>query len=241
MKKALLIIFGAAAIFCSNAANAQNYSLDKDTAKATVYHNGFTELKIKVTNTASHSYKLTWKVVSHTLPIPAWTINGFGICDNETCVNFNKDDATLTASKETLPFAPSESFDYKMQIEVSSIPTGGPYYVTTNITDGTTSKTAVFELTNRFPTSVTTINRSKEDVVMYPNPARDELNVIYNGNSSIKNIAVYNLIGKVVNVYKVTSNNNANLDISSIPSGIYFIRLVDAQGRVVATRKFTHQ
>lgn len=238
MKKALLIIFGAAGILCSNIATAQNYTLDKDTAKATVYNNGFAELKIKLTNTASHSYKLTWKVVSHTLPA-GWTSNGFGICDNETCVTYNTETGFLP--KETLPVNPNDHFDYKMQIDVSGIPTGGPYYVNTTITDGTTTKNPVFELTNRFATGIPTVNRMKDDVVMYPNPAHDELNVIYNGNSSIKNIAVYNLIGKVVNVYKVTGNNNANLDISSIPSGIYFVRLVDAQGHVIATRKFTHQ
>ncbi len=239
MKKTLLIIFGAAAMMCPNMMKAQNYSVDKDTARGTIYNNGFLEIKNKVTNTAPTSITLDWHVTGHTLPA-SWTVNGFGICDNANCYNYNSNQ-TINTQRTSDPLASNANFDYKLQIDVSALPTGGPYYIMTTVTDGTTTKNPVFELTNRFPTGVSTLNMVKEDVIMYPNPAHGELNIIYNGNASIKNIAVYNLIGKVVNVYKVTSNNNANLDISSIPSGIYFVRLVDAQGRVVATRKFTHQ
>jgi len=238
MKKALLMIFGAVGMLSSYFATAQSYTLAYDTARATVYNNGFTEIKNKVTNTSPTSLTFNWKVTGHTLP-SSWTVSGFGICDNQTCINYAST-GDLNQNNQSLPLASSATFDFKLQIDVAALPTGGPYYIMTEITDGTTTETPVFELTNRFTTGVT-INKVKEDVIMYPNPARNELNVIYNGNSSIKNIAVYNLIGKVVNVYKVTSNNNANLDISTIPSGIYFVRLVDAQGRVIATRKFTHQ
>lgn len=242
MKKTLLVILGAAGLLCSNIAVAQNFTVDKDTAKGVIYNNGFLEIKDKVTNTSSNSITLDWKVISHTLP-STWTVNGFGICDNQTCINYISDNPpSLNKVNTAGAMSPSDNFDFKFQIEVAALPTGGPYYVTTSATDGTTTDTIVYEIINRFPTSVSNINRAnKEDVIMYPNPARGELNVIYNGKASIKNISVYNLIGKAVSVYKVTSNNNASLDISSIPSGIYFIRLVDAQGRVVATRKFTHQ
>jgi hypothetical protein len=63
---------------------------------------------------------------------------------------------------------------------------------------------------------------------------------LFNEAAGIRNIAVYNLIGKPVMVYKVTDNNSAKLNIGSIPSGVYFLRLFDGQGRVTAIRKFTH-
>jgi hypothetical protein len=238
MKKTLLIIFGAAGILCSTMANSQTFTLEKDTARGIVLNNSYAEIHNKVINTSPGSVQVSWKVTSISLP-SAWTINGFGICDNQLCLNYFN--ATQFALKVADPLASNENFDYKLAIDVSALPWGGPYYVTTNMTDGTTTKNPVFEIYKGFPTNVPTVNKSKEDVVMYPNPAHNELNIVYNGSSNIKNIAVYNLIGKAVNVYKVTSDNNANLDISSIPSGIYFVRLLDAQGRVVATRKFTHQ
>jgi hypothetical protein len=78
------------------------------------------------------------------------------------------------------------------------------------------------------------------DVAIFPNPARNEVNVAVDPALGIKTISVYNLIGKVVISSKVTSNN-VKMDIEDIPVGIYFLRAIDAQGRVITTRKFTHQ
>lgn len=89
-------------------------------------------------------------------------------------------------------------------------------------------------------TGIQSVNKTSDIVSLYPNPAGSELNVLFDGNAGIRNIIVYNMIGKPVTVYKV-NGSSAKLDIENIPSGIYFIRLTDAQGHVMATRKFTHQ
>jgi hypothetical protein len=89
-------------------------------------------------------------------------------------------------------------------------------------------------------TGIQSINRASDIITLYPNPAGYELNVLYDANAGIRNIIVYNMIGKPVTVYKV-AGNSARLDIENIPSGIYFIRMVDGQGHVMATRRFTHQ
>jgi hypothetical protein len=88
--------------------------------------------------------------------------------------------------------------------------------------------------------SVPTITHSANDVLLYPNPANNELNVVYDGSADIKNIGVYNIIGKLLTVYKV-SGASANLNLEHIPSGIYFVRLLNSQGNAVVTRKFTKQ
>jgi hypothetical protein len=82
--------------------------------------------------------------------------------------------------------------------------------------------------------------QGKNDVILYPNPASNYLNVIFNPDAGIKNIAIYNLIGRVVSVFRV-SGNSAKLDIDNTPSGIYFVRLMTDQGEIIATRKFTRQ
>ena len=83
---------------------------------------------------------------------------------------------------------------------------------------------------------------SSDDVVLFPNPAREAVNVIFDGRAGVKTIAIYNLIGKMVSpVYKPSGNNSAKIDVNEMPAGVYFIRLMDGQGRVVATRRFVHQ
>jgi hypothetical protein len=77
-------------------------------------------------------------------------------------------------------------------------------------------------------------------VSLYPNPANSEVNVVYDEAADIKSIGIYNIIGKLMTVYKV-SGKSANLNIENIPAGIYFVRLLNGQGQVVVTRKFTKQ
>ncbi|MES2704062.1 MAG: T9SS type A sorting domain-containing protein [Bacteroidota bacterium] len=85
------------------------------------------------------------------------------------------------------------------------------------------------------------IVRCADDALIYPNPAGNELNVLYEATSDIKNIAVYNLIGKMVAVYKVTGNSSANLNLDGVSPGIYFVRLFNSQGEAVISKKFTRQ
>src|SRR3954471_18984322 len=80
-------------------------------------------------------------------------------------------------------------------------------------------------------TGIQSINRASDIITLYPNPAGNELNVLYDANAGIRNIIVYNMIGKPVMVYKVTGNS-AKLDIENIPSCIYFIRMIDGQSHV---------
>jgi len=120
--------------------------------------------------------------------------------------------------------------------------TGGTHWMTVSIYDPTplgTSQTMTF-IINKTTTGVPSVTSSSNDAILYPNPANNELNVVYDASADIKNIAVYNIIGKVMTVYKVTGSN-ANLNIENIPSGVYFVRLYNDQGNVVVTRKFTKQ
>ncbi len=83
---------------------------------------------------------------------------------------------------------------------------------------------------------------SADDIILYPNPAREAVNVIFDEKFNVRTIAVYNLIGKLMGpIYKPASNNSAKIDLSDMPTGIYFLRLMDAQGHFVATRRFTRQ
>lgn len=80
-----------------------------------------------------------------------------------------------------------------------------------------------------------------EELSVYPNPATTELNVVYGPGTSVRNIAIYNLIGKVMNVYKAGDAGSANLNLDGIPEGIYYVWLMNPKGDVIATKKFTKQ
>lgn len=98
---------------------------------------------------------------------------------------------------------------------------------------------AAFEYNSEYATGINNVAK-QDNIVIYPNPARSEVNIVFDRSADIKSIAIYNLIGKAVTVYKV-NGNSAKLDVESIPSGIYFLRMLDGLGHVITTRKFVHQ
>jgi hypothetical protein len=83
------------------------------------------------------------------------------------------------------------------------------------------------------------IKQGQDEVTVYPNPAFNELNIVYGTNADVKNIAVYNLIGKLITIYKAAEMGSANLNIENIPGGVYYVWLVNSRGDVIATKKFT--
>jgi hypothetical protein len=83
--------------------------------------------------------------------------------------------------------------------------------------------------------------KTTDETLLYPNPAVQEINIVYSAQANIKSIAIYNIIGRILTVYKVSDNNSANLQLENIPSGVYFVRLFNSSGEAVVTKKFTKQ
>ncbi len=244
MKKIILGAFVLATALFNKEAAAQSFTIEKDTVKYVLY--GFADIHNKITNTGSTPMTVNWRVIDHTLPI-SWQ-EGAGICDNVTCYTggvLGQSASTPAAPPYTPPgnMLETDTFsgilDFKLQMGVGSAVTGGPFYITIEVSEGTTTDTMTFAM-YKYATNVNKTVKSDNNITIYPNPARSEVNVLFDANSDIRNIAVYNLIGKPVSVYRV-SNGSAKLDIDNIPAGIYFMRFVDGTGKIVATRKFTHQ
>ena len=73
---------------------------------------------------------------------------------------------------------------------------------------------------------------------VYPNPATNFITVNYIGNSISYNYQLMNSLGQVLLSGK---NEQANINVSSIPTGIYFLKLTNKEGdsgvkRVVVSR-----
>lgn len=235
MKKFLLIglsLFTIAA--AKNSFAQQTFSFPKDTVRYAVQYNGVEDVSNNVKNETTSPLKINWKIVDHNMPT-TWS-STFGLCDNVTCYGANIVGKPGT-SQLTDTFSSTLPFKISMQFNNSDPSTR---YVTVELKEGiyTDSMTFIME---KFPSNVNNVKQNNDGISLYPNPASDELNVRFSAAAGINYITVYNMIGKALTVYKVTASNSAKLDIQNLPSGIYFIRLSDNQGRIVATRKFTRQ
>lgn len=83
-----------------------------------------------------------------------------------------------------------------------------------------------------FTLGTETFEVNNNSFLVYPNPAKNEINI--KGNANLSNLAVYDLTGK-----KVISQNslvNNKLDITNLNTGIYLLNLVTDKGTVITKK-----
>ena len=76
------------------------------------------------------------------------------------------------------------------------------------------------------------IHQLDNNVMIYPNPAEEELNVKIQGDINVKIVQVLNSMGAIVLVKDINTYGEIKFDISRIASGIYFVRITDVNNKV---------
>jgi len=252
MKKILLALLIVSGGLLASKAGAQTATFT--TASDTVYMTVVTSADSNnyITNITGSNLNIKWHVSNATDFPPSWVADtAFQICDDNECRN-NALNALWNPSLGSGPFFTAmyyangahdstEAFGFFPNLTAA---VSGTHWMNVTLTDFTSgsggySKTITFVI-NHTALAVPNVNKAIE-VNMYPNPAHDELNVVYDPSADIKTIAVYSIIGKTMGVYKVSDPTGANLHIENMPSGIYFVRLMNSRGEAVVTRRFTKQ
>ena len=103
--------------------------------------------------------------------------------------------------------------------------TGGDFTVVLTATNGDCSNTFTINLTS---VSVSE-NVAFEDLMVFPNPTENELNIQFSSfDSGIMNATIFNLAGQVVSAeaFAVNAGNMFHtIDTSNLESGVYFVNL----------------
>lgn len=238
MKKILLGFFS---LLISLGVQAQTFNTDSgDTTRGA--HISGTEVKVynTISSASSTPVTLKWRVLSFSF-MTGWDASNSGICDNTLC-RFDIPALHNNTIPETSGAYGTSKGDFHVLFIANNPTNGTSARVTVLLQDEASSysRTLTF-IAYKSATGITTTVVSDDNVKLFPNPARDFVNVIYDAKANVKTAAIYNLIGKTIQVYKVSDNNSAKLDLENVPSGVYFIRLMNATGQVVATRRFTRQ
>lgn len=248
MKNALLGLFSALLLLSGFGASAQFVTSagNKDTSIG--FYNGDPQLLVHndVKSTTSNPVYLKWHVVDSYFG-PGWDIVTSGFCDNVVCYSAFDTFSNLFTNHTVFKsdaYTSAGYGDFKMTFNTTVAPPNGTsawVRVYAQDTVSGVSRTLTY-IGYKNSTGITTTVNSNDEVILYPNPARESVNVIFDSKSGVKTIAIYNLIGKLVSpIYRPSGNNSAKLDINEYPAGIYFIRLMNSNGQVVATRRFVHQ
>ncbi len=76
-------------------------------------------------------------------------------------------------------------------------------------------------------------NNIDNQVVLYPNPIINTLNI--QANTSLIKAEIYNINGALLNSINISKKNNINLH--NLATGLYFIKLIDYNNEVLTTQK----
>jgi Metallo-peptidase family M12B Reprolysin-like/Secretion system C-terminal sorting domain/Bacterial pre-peptidase C-terminal domain/Fibronectin type III domain len=82
---------------------------------------------------------------------------------------------------------------------------------------------------------ITQTDKGKRSVEVFPNPAKNTLNVLVSGYDSRSDIMVFDMYGKLV-MQQTASQVNTKLDVSAIPAGVYMVRVRNRNNEISATR-----
>ena len=72
---------------------------------------------------------------------------------------------------------------------------------------------------------------------VFPNPAKDRLNIYIISENSSNQIRIFDLTGKMI--YGQTANEMlTTLDIEQLTKGMYFVKIVSEEGILKSSHKF---
>jgi hypothetical protein len=241
MMKKTLLLSALTGLLSLSAATAQTFEAQQGDTSIAAYSGG-SNLSVynRIRSTSTTPVKLDWRMTFDGIP-PSWTLTG--VCDNIACRSAS--DSRNSTWKQSDDYGNNYNLnDFHIAYEnMTAVPNNTSAVAQITFRDAanhSSQKTLTF-IATKGTTGVVNVTRTDDEVVLYPNPAREAINVLFNEAAGVKNIALYNLIGKPVMVYRVQHNNSAKLDLNNVASGVYFMRLMNAQGNVVATRRFTRQ
>lgn len=239
MRKILFAVCLTGSLMTFEKGFAQSFTTPHDTVKVTYFIGGNTYHN-DITNPTVAPVVVNWKVVGHDFPVSWQSGDVVGICDNAQCRNNGNGQLLAGTSYTTDAYQAGTTGTFHLTMTMSDaavVP--GTHWISARLTSGATSKTVTW-IVSKFPTGVSSVTQSEDELIVYPNPARNTIHVVFADKFGIRRAVVCNPIGQTCGTYEV-SGNSAGIPLDNISSGVYLLRLLDAQGREVAIRRFVRE
>ena len=228
MKKILLLSI-LLTITCGITVAQKRYVISPShTLTGTAEFGVYTNFKIYQDNVSQDTLILKWKLLSDDL-VTGWD---YSSCAFGTCYAFIPD-SLCTMN----PIPPGEIAFLSLTLDPQNIKgTGKATLYLYDAQNPSVKDTITFIINAQEANGIHDYSLS-DALKIYPNPATETLNVeIEQAYSDKASIQIFNLLGKSVYSSTLNSTDRNRINIQSLPSGIYFVRVDNGNG--VATKKF---
>ncbi len=266
MKKILLSIAAASAFLAiSNSASAQSvftvrYEDTSDTIKTIGTGENPSQAQDLLLNTHLDiandidTFTYQWQIKELSLPA-GWSLQGF--CDNITCY-------TGTSVMLNAPYAPSPESDPVHVVSGINDPIGKLYpwihaplstaakgvgvlklelktmHVVSALTPLPEQVAELLYIVEKTtdPVSVHKIVVDETSFVVYPNPATKNITIYAASKLNASKVLFTDVLGRTVLTKAIANNQTANvIDIESLQAGAYNVSIVDANGKIISSKK----
>lgn len=219
---------------------AQTFTVPSDTVYATIVTSSI--VHDDITNITTVPMKLKWQVVGTNFPADWLRPGVLSMCDNRTCIP-NSGDTLLWRTATGLPgntflsdyYIPASPGLFDLTLDLTTATTIGTYWLTADITDpGALYSRNVTFVINNLPLGLAAAFNKEAAPVVYPNPAKNELQIAcLHANT----IILHNSNGNLINVYTAGKTGN-RIDIRNLAQGSYCITIIDAKGTIIGVERF---
>ena len=93
-------------------------------------------------------------------------------------------------------------------------------------------------------TDVVDLDKFDSDLLLYPNPTKEQLSVVLKGNliaSDLKHLGISDIYGTII--LKMETNSleyQYVIPLEELPKGVYYLWITDENGKVLSSKPFSH-
>ncbi len=205
----------------ANIAIVDATALPGSTTVTVTAEDGTTELVYTVSFTIAPNADATLS----DLAIDGTTVTGF----DAATLTYNVELAAGTTIAPTVTATATDANADVSIVDATSLP--GSTTVTVTAEDGTT----LLVYTINFTVATGINDLSQLNIKVYPNPSSGKFKVELDRNNSNMKVEIVSIVGKVVFANEYTHEESIEIDVTSVPQGIYFVNITD--GHAIATKR----
>lgn len=220
--------------------HAQTLSLGNDTVQVTGYADAYEIIGYgTLFNNSPDTVNATWLRVVNDIP-DDW--EGSLVCDNNACYTPN-----TSAAPPSVPFRipGSGQSNFDVHFKASDVAGNGTVVMKAWVIgdSANTVVTGVYKVTAQHPVGVED-KVQNENLLVYPNPAKDYVMIRNLPLNEVSTVEVYNLLGRKLLAFSqppMATEVAHKFDLTSLAKGIYMIRVFDGDMNVIFTKSLSKE
>ncbi|MDZ4839674.1 MAG: T9SS type A sorting domain-containing protein [Bacteroidota bacterium] len=226
MKRISTLLLILIVTLLSSRVDAKNYTVSGSKNPFSSNINDFVDLKVSIKNNTDKTIKMSYIILENTVT----TVSGWNVqfCDLTDC------HSSAFPSTRTENLNTGKTGIYSVGVTPNTTKGSGKMRIVV-FEEGFVNEADTFSYTFSTSTSISSQNAIANLIKLFPSPTLDILNVDVSANQ-VYNYNVVNINGQSVKIGSIQANTS-KIDVGNLPSGIYFLQLVDRQG-IMSRNKF---